>query len=55
MSNVKGGKAEGCIRIKDGNGRLAQGEDEVPKIWNDYSEDPCNIDIQEQAVVQMWL
>ena len=28
-SNAKGGKVESCSRIKDGNGRLAQGEDEV--------------------------
>ena len=29
VSNAKGSKAESCSRIKDGNGRLAQGEDEV--------------------------
>ena len=29
MSKVKGGKVETCNRIKNGNGRLAQGEDEV--------------------------
>ena len=28
VSNAKGGKVESCRRIKDGNGRLAQGEDE---------------------------
>ena len=28
-SNVKGGKVESCSRIKDGNGKLMQGEDEV--------------------------
>ena len=28
MNNVKEGKAESCSKIKDGNGRLAQGEDE---------------------------
>ena len=32
VSNVKGGKVKGSIRIKDGNGRVAQGEDEVRKI-----------------------
>ena len=31
MSNAKGGKVEGCSRIKDGNGRLAQGENELRK------------------------
>ena len=29
VSNAKGGKVEICSRIKDGNGRLTQGEDEV--------------------------
>ena len=29
---------ECCNRIKDGNGRLALGEDEVRKIWKDYFE-----------------
>ena len=29
MSNVKGGKVESWSRMKDRNGRLAQGEDEV--------------------------
>ena len=29
VSNAKGGKVESCYRIKDGNGRLAQGEEEV--------------------------
>ena len=32
LSNVKGGKVESCSRIKYGNGRLAQGEDEVRRI-----------------------
>ena len=32
VSNSKGGKVESCSRIKDGNGRLAQGKDEVQKI-----------------------
>ena len=44
VSNVKGGKMESCSRIKDGNGRLAQGEDEVRMIWNEYFEDLYNID-----------
>ena len=29
VNNLRGGKVESCSRIKDGNGRLAQGEDEV--------------------------
>ena len=32
VSNVKGGKVESSSRIKDGNGRLAQEEDEVQRI-----------------------
>ena len=32
VSNEKGGKVESCSRIKDGNGRLAQEENEVQKI-----------------------
>ena len=35
---------ESCNRIKEENGRLAQGEDEVRKIWKEYFEDPYNID-----------
>ena len=42
-----------CMRIKDGNGRLAQGEDEVRRIWNEYFEDLYNIDTQEQVAVYM--
>ena len=30
-SNVKGGKVENCSRIKDGNGRLAQENNEVTR------------------------
>ena len=29
VSNVKGGEVENCSKIKDGNGRLAQGEGEL--------------------------
>ena len=53
MSNAKGGKVESCIRIKDGNGRLAQWEDVVRKFWNGYFEDLYNIDSQEQVAVHM--
>ena len=44
---------ESCSRVKDGNGRLAQEEDEVRKIWKEYFEDVYNIDTQEQVAVQM--
>ena len=45
---------ESCSRVKDGNGRLAQGEDGARKIWKEYFEDLYNIDAQEQAAVHMW-
>ena len=34
-----------CSKIKDGNGRFAQGEDLVRRIWKEYFE--------EQAAVNM--
>ena len=33
------GKLENCSRIKDVNGRLALGTNEVKRIWKDYFED----------------
>ena len=36
LSNVRGGKVESCSRVKYGNGRPAQGEDEARKIWKEY-------------------
>ena len=36
VSNRKGGKVESCSRIKDGNGRVVQGMDEVRRIWKEY-------------------
>ena len=53
VSNAKAGKGESCCRIKDGNGRLAHGEDEVRKIWNEYLEDLYNIDNPDQNAVNM--
>ena len=49
VNNANEGKGENSNRIKDGNGRLALGEDEVPKIWKEYFEDLYNIDTQERA------
>ena len=46
VSNVKGRKVESCSKIKDGNGRLAEEEDEIRRIWR-YFEDMSNIDTQE--------
>ena len=51
MSNTKEGKVESCSKIKEGNGRFAQGEDEVRRIWKEYFEDLCNIDTQEKVAV----
>ena len=53
VSNAKGGKVESCSRVKDGNGRLAQGEDGARKIWKEYFEDLYNIDTQEEVAVHM--
>ena len=44
---------ESFSRIKDANGRLAQDEDEVWRIWKEYFEDLYNIDTQEQVEVHM--
>ena len=40
------GKVESCSRIRDENGRLALGEDEVQRTWKDYFEDLDNINTQ---------
>ena len=53
VSNAKRGKVESCSRIKDGNRRLAQGEDELRKILKEYVEHMYNIDTQEQVEVHM--
>ena len=44
---MHGGKVESCCRIKDRNGRLAQGEDKVQRIWKDYFEDLYTIETLE--------
>ena len=53
VSNEKGEKVENCSRVKDGNGRLAQGEDEARKNWKEYFEDQYDIDTQEEVPVHM--
>ena len=40
-------------RIKDGNEKLAQGEDEVQRTWNEYFEDLYIIDTEEQVAFLM--
>ena len=37
VSKVNCGKIYSCSKIKDGNGRLALGEDEKRGIWRDYA------------------
>ena len=49
VSNVRGGKVESCRRIKAKNRRLANGDDEVQKIWKEYFEDLYNTDAQESG------
>ena len=44
---------ESCSIINDGNGILAQGEEEVRRIWKKYFEDLYDIDTQEQITVPM--
>ena len=41
---------ESCNRIKDGNGRLIEGEYEVQMIWKEYFEDLYYIDIREHKL-----
>ena len=53
VNNAKGGKVDSCSKIKDGNGRLAQGENEVIKIWREYFEDLYNIDTRKQVAVHI--
>ena len=53
LNNAKGGKVENCTRIKDGNGRLAQGEDEVRKTWKENFEGLYNIGTQERVAIHM--
>ena len=51
--NAKRGKIVSCSRIKDGKGRLAQGEDEVRMIWKEYFEGLYYIGAQEQVAAHM--
>ena len=53
VSKAKRGKGESCSRIKDGNGRLAQGQDKVRRIWEEYFEDLYSIGTQEEVAVHM--
>ena len=50
---MEGGKEESCSNIKDGNGRLAQGEYEVRRIWKEYFENLYNIDTLKQVAVHI--
>ena len=52
--SVKREKLESCNRIKDGNGRLAQGEDKVRRIWKEFFEDLFNIVRQMELAMSMF-
>ena len=43
VNKENGGKVDNGSKIKDGNGRLALGEVEVQRIWNEYFEDLYNM------------
>ena len=53
VCNAIGGKVESCSKIKDGNGRLVQGENEVRKFGKDCFEDLYNIHARGQVGVHM--
>ena len=54
--NAKGEKVESYSTVMDGNGKLAQGEDEARKFWKEYFEDLYNIDTQEKGCSpDVWL
>ena len=44
---------ESCSRIKDGNGRQVEREDEVQKTWKNYFGDLYNIDKEEDLTFHM--
>ena len=46
VSKTNRGKVESCSRIKDRNGGLAMGEDEVRRIWEDCFEELYTIETQ---------
>ena len=51
VSNAKGGNVKSCSKMKDENGRLALGEEEIQRISKAYFEDMYNVDTQEQVEV----
>ena len=42
-------------RVEDGNGRLAQGENEVRRIWKESFEDLYNIYSETGCSPRVWL
>ena len=50
LSNAEEGKVENSSRVKNGNGRLARGEDELRRIWKENFEDLHNIGTLEQVL-----
>ena len=55
VSYMKGGKVENCSKIKYENRSLAQGTDEMRRIWKGYFKDLCNIDTQEHTQSTLWI
>ena len=53
LSKANGGKEENANRIKAVNGRLAQEEAEMRRIWKEYYEDLYNIDPRKQVAVHI--
>ena len=49
---MSGEKMESHNRIKDGNGSLALGEDEIREIWKYYFEDQYDTGSEEQSRLQ---
>ena len=43
VTNAKGRNVKSCRKMKDGKGRLAQGEGEVRRSWKEYFENLYNI------------
>ena len=50
---MKGRRVESRSRIKDGNGRLTQEDEEVRIIWKEYIEDLYNVDSQKHMAVHI--
>ena len=50
---MNGRRVENCDRIKAKTVRLAVGEDNVGKPWNQYFEDLYNVDTEEHLMLSV--